>query len=219
MPTSALRLLSPLLLGLGLLIGIGTQPGEVCAQSLGSVPDSVRQAALADFHGADLQGKDGPLAKAGMDLLLLYHLSSARRVSDFEENAAPEGIPDAMQVRNGRVVVDAIAANDVAALRADLESLGMTGAASAGQIVSGSFPIARIPDLARLETLQGVRPALAKTQSANSKAGRGGGATTGALRPGQIGEQDADRQHVAGRQCKDRRGSGRFSSHRPLPVS
>jgi hypothetical protein len=66
------------------------------------------------------------------------------------------------------VTIDAVAAGDVAALAADLDSLGMTDGATAGGLVSGRFPITKIPALARLETLRGVQPARARTHSDRS---------------------------------------------------
>lgn len=124
-------------------------------------PDSIRRHALRDFHGADLEGKDGPLAKAGMDLLLLYHRFRAEETSGIQggDNSGSE-----MQIRDGRVTIDAIATATPEALKTDLEALGLTEAAVAGRIVSGRFPIAKIPDLARLSTLRGVQPSRAQTR-------------------------------------------------------
>jgi len=143
--------------------------GAVFAQP--SAPDSVRRAALTDFHGPDLTGKDGPLAKAGLDLLLLYHRhrsGSDRSPSIRTEDASTETSQGGLQIQNGRVVIDAVAAGDVTALAADLDSLGMTDVATAGGLVSGRVPIPKIPALARLETLRGVQPARARTHSDRS---------------------------------------------------
>ncbi len=156
------RTIALLLVLVGLWAG-GTDAG---GQDRSGIPDSIRQAALEDYHGPDRQGKDGPLAKAGLDLLLLYHR--------YQASASTGGLraePDAprtaggMQVRNGRVVIDAIAADSASALRNDLEALGLTDGATAGRLVSGQFPIARIPDLARLESLRSIRPSRARTHA------------------------------------------------------
>jgi hypothetical protein len=127
--------------------------------------DSVRQAALRDFHGADLQGKDGPLARAGLDLLLLYHEHRHREDSDAERFMSER---TGLEVRDGTVVVDATAAGAAEQLRHDLEALGMIGAEAAGGLVSGRLPVDRIPEAARLESLRGLMPSRAQTQ-----AGRG----------------------------------------------
>ena len=163
----------------------------VLAQSP-SLPDSVRRAALEAFHGPDLKGKDGPLAKAGLDLLLLYHQHRTRPggaqalSSAAESGGAARG---GLQIQDGRVVIDATAAGDVAALAADLDSLGMTDVATAGGLVSGRFPIAKIPALARLPTLRGVVPSRMRTQSGASG---GDAAPARSLRP-----EDVDRPRAA----------------------
>ena len=139
---------------------------DAWGQNRSGIPDSIRQAALEDYHGPDRRGKDGPLAKAGLDLLLLYHRHQASASTDGlrAEPDAPSTV-GGMQVRNGRVVIDAIAAESASALQEDLEVLGLTGGATAGRLVSGQFPIAKIPDLARLKSLRSVRPSRARTHS------------------------------------------------------
>jgi len=123
--------------------------------------DSIRAAALRDFHGPDLEGKDGPLAKAGLDLLVLYHeyrVARAQGTSSFTPSLSGARVID------GDVVIDAVARDTAAALRADLEALGLTDAATAGRLVSGRFPIDSIPALATLESLRGVVPAQMRTR-------------------------------------------------------
>ena len=133
--------------------------------------DSLRQAAAEDYHGADLRGKDGPLSKADMDLLLLYHRWTRRAVDR-------QGVSESLQIQNGRVTVDAIAAGTVADLASDLKRLGAKNVATAGALVSGQIPISAIPDAARLPTLQSMRPSRPRTQSSGS----GPGAVSGAIR-------------------------------------
>jgi hypothetical protein len=133
--------------------------------------DSLRQAAAEDYHGADLRGKDGPLSKAGMDLLLLYH----RWTSGAADR---QGVSESLQIQNGRVTVDAIAAGTAADLASDLKRLGAKNVATAGALVSGQIPISAIPDAARLPTLQSMRPSRPRTQSSGS----GPGAVSGAIR-------------------------------------
>jgi hypothetical protein len=133
--------------------------------------DSLRQAAAEDYHGADLRGKDGPLSKAGMDLLLLYHRWTSGAVDR-------QGVSGSLQIQNGRVTVDAIAAGTAADLASDLKRLGAKNVATAGALVSGQIPISAIPDAARLPTLQSMRPSRPRTQSSGS----GPGAVSGAIR-------------------------------------
>ncbi len=160
-------------LAIGVLLAVlcGSTAGTGLAQS--NVADGVRRAALEDFHGPDLEGKDGPLAKAGLDLLLLYHQrrADARRSPSIQSGDESTGARrGGLQTQDGRVVIDAIAAGDVPALATDLDSLGATDLASAGGLVSARIPIEKIPDLARLETLRGVQPARARTRSGRSSA-------------------------------------------------
>lgn len=115
--------------------------------------DSVRARALQDFHGADMSGKDGPLAKAGLDLLVLYHEHQA-----FQQQNGDTFAPSVAgaRVTDGHVTIDAIAQDEAKQLRADLEALGFTNVAVAGRVVSGRLPIDQIPALAELESLRGV---------------------------------------------------------------
>ena len=160
-----------------LILAIGGLPRTASAQ----VPDSVRQAALQDFHGNDLTGKDGPLAKAGMDLLILYHARSTTNLGAGQTPGAPSATPgepggtgalEGMQVRDGRVAVEAMAAGDPEVLVQDLEGLGATRVQRAGPLVSAQLPISRIPDLARLASLNQARQAQSTTGAVT-------GATTG----------------------------------------
>lgn len=155
---------------------IGEAPLAVAQQPA----DSIREAALRDYHGPDLEGKDGPLAKAGLDLLVLYHEYQAHR----DEGADTSFTPNVSGVRvvDGRVTVDAIASGSADTLRQELEALGLTNAATAGRVVSGRVPLDRVPDLAKLESLRSVAPSRMQTRT---DPGASGGAVV------QPGEQQA----------------------------
>ncbi|MHC4717542.1 MAG: S8 family peptidase, partial [Planctomycetota bacterium] len=66
-----------------------------------------------------------------------------------------------VRVSGGSVVIDAVASGDAAALLADLEALGLAGAASSGPVVSGRFPLTALDELAALESLNFASPAMA----------------------------------------------------------
>lgn len=125
----------------------------------------VRQQALEAFHGPDLEGKDGPLAKAGFDLALLYYEWKAAQQQGTAADVAPSS---SLPVRAGRVTIDATAAQSPSALRDSLEALGLTNAAQAGPVVSGRLPIAAIPEAARLDNLRAMRPSRAQTHGGTS---------------------------------------------------
>lgn len=116
--------------------------------------DSIRTAALRDYHGRDLEGKDGPLAKAGRSLLVLYHEYEAFRTRhpDSTFSSTISGLP----TRNGRVAVEAVATDSAGALLTDLETLGLEDGLTGGRVVSGWLPIDQIPAMARLESLRGL---------------------------------------------------------------
>ena len=121
--------------------------------------DGVQQRANAAFHGADGQGKDGPLAKMGTDLTRLYYEHDAHIASGTKSPFVPRVRP--MPVRDGYVTIDAVAQTNAVALVADLKALGLQDAAVAGRMVSGRLPIAAIPEAAALTDLRFARPARA----------------------------------------------------------
>ncbi|MCS3827625.1 hypothetical protein GGP85_003095 [Salinibacter ruber] len=146
-------------------------PFEGQAQELR--PEIERQAQEA-FHGPDLEGKDGPMAKVGLDLARLYY----RREYALQEGKIEEGKPEeekpgketpfkapaSMQVDSGGVVVDAIAVSDSAeALRQSLAGLGAESLALSGRIVSGRLPIGMLLQAADLSALRSMQPARART--------------------------------------------------------
>jgi hypothetical protein len=66
-----------------------------------------------------------------------------------------------VRVIDDRVLVDAVASDDVNALKADLVSLGMQQAVAFGRIVSGQLPISAIPAMAALPSLNFARASAA----------------------------------------------------------
>jgi Ca2+-binding RTX toxin-like protein len=78
--------------------------------------------------------------------------------------AQPNTVPDLfrgnslLQIFGGYVVVEAAASSDVAALKTDLERLGLVRGTSFGNQVSGLLPIGAITQAAQLQSLSFVRP-------------------------------------------------------------
>jgi hypothetical protein len=122
-------------------------------------------------HGADLSGKDGPMKAVG-DALIQLHVRHQRGLPLQAKNEHPEtsasvdettprrvrGEPG-LQVDEESVAVDALATESGAALKRDLEALGLEKAAVAGRIVSGRLPIAAIAEAAAVNGLQSLTAA------------------------------------------------------------
>jgi len=99
--------------------------------------------------------KNGPMEKISAELLALYdaYLAAQRLGIPF---AASDPL---VRIVDDRVIVDAVASGNVAALESDLRALGMRETVSAGRIVSGQLPISAIVALANLQSLRFVRAA------------------------------------------------------------
>jgi len=100
------------------------------------------------------------LAKVGPELQALYQAYLAGRRS-----GQPLVVPNPLiRVVEDRVIVDAVASDGVDELKASLVALDMEQAVSAGRIVSGQLPIAKIPAMAALPSLRFARAAMSTTR-------------------------------------------------------
>lgn len=158
MPASVLTGLPPrsFLLGMAALLLLMTAMNESHAQD----SDEVREAAMRDYHGDDMTGKDGPAAKAGMNLLLLYHAHQSGEISGASSIDDGKGV----QVENGRVTVDIVAVDQGEVLVQRISDLGGHNVAARGRVVSAQIPISAIREVAMLDELQQMRPARAATR-------------------------------------------------------
>ena len=123
--------------------------------------------ALTSFSGDDLVGKDGPMVKVGLDLSLLYH-----EHKDFLQRGGEPVLKQAfksslplMRINNGRVVIDAVAVDDVNTLVQKLLLLGMENISTYGRMVSGRLPISSLAQVARTSSLKFARPAYAQARA------------------------------------------------------
>ncbi len=106
--------------------------------------------------------KPGKMAKVSPELISVYEQYSSYLKS---HNAGVFQPTDRLvRVIDDRVVVDAVASDDVNALKADLVALGMQQAVAYGRIVSGQLPISAIPAVAALPSLNFARAAAASMQ-------------------------------------------------------
>ena len=106
--------------------------------------------------------KPGKMSKVSPELISVYEQYSTHVKS---HNAGAFQPTDRLvRVIDDRVVVDAVASDDVNALKADLLTLGMQQAVAFGRIVSGQLPISAIPAMAALPSLNFARAAAASMQ-------------------------------------------------------
>jgi subtilisin family serine protease len=116
--------------------------------------------------GTDLLAKHDARAKVGQALFNLYlefesHLR--RRGADGVRQFQPSNRE--LNVVDGYVVIDAVAAGDPGALRTDLQALKMQDLAAVGSYVSGRLPILSINKMAALESLNFASPAYCTTHA------------------------------------------------------
>jgi hypothetical protein len=102
------------------------------------------------------------MSKVAPELTSLYDEYSSYLTSHGSKPFQPAN--PLVRVIDSRVVVDAVASGEVNALKADLMSLGMQKAVAFGRIVSGELPIAAIPAMAALPSLNFARAAFGLRQ-------------------------------------------------------
>ncbi|MGD9723302.1 MAG: Calx-beta domain-containing protein [Pirellulales bacterium] len=133
------------------------------------------QAALVDFHGPDLVGKDGPMARVGFDLTLLYE---EQRFHQQQHPGTPfEPSSDSrLQVNGDWVTVNFAGMGDVNALTAQLTTLGMRNIEVAGSQFAGEIRMDALGALAAVPSLVLARPSyepIVHTGSVQSQADAG----------------------------------------------
>lgn len=133
------------------------------APAASQTPDPFREQAEVAVHGPDRTGKDGPMASVGMDLAMLYYRYRSHTLE--ASDPGPFEAPPSMPVQDGGVVIDAVASGEAAALRTDLDRLGLTNGATAGRVVSGRIPILALEQVAGLSSLQSARPSYRRTST------------------------------------------------------
>lgn len=145
------------------ILAMGFSTAPTAAQQLPQrpEPEGIEKEALEAFHGEDLKGKDGPLSKAGMELLTLYYRHE-RAGGDATADSLTDGL--AIRLKGDMLVVDAIAREGhTERLLSQFSNLGATELASQGPVVSGLLPIEKIPEAAKADALQSLRSAVAQT--------------------------------------------------------
>jgi hypothetical protein len=106
--------------------------------------------------------KEQRASKIAPELIALHQEYAAHLAASSQEPFRSRN--KLLQIVDGHVIIDAVAAGETSALRGDLTALGMRNAVSFGRMVSGQLPIAAIPQLAKLPSLAFARAAVATTQ-------------------------------------------------------
>lgn len=131
-------------------------PGLSAAHA--QAPDSSGEAQVDwAVHGADGQGKDGPMSSLDRGLIALYYRYRAHKAEASSD--APFKAHENMPVQDSLVTIDAIASGAPEALLDSLRRLGLQKGARAGRLVSGKLPIGALRAAAQLSGLQSMRPA------------------------------------------------------------
>ena len=159
------RLKLPSIAWAAALIAVGLAPASVIAE--GETPTT----AITLHNASEVFGigtGEKVRSRAGQGLLALYREYQAYLQ---QANAQARG-PSGFRSRNfmaptaaGYVSIDTAAAGDPEILAADLEALGLEGAAVFGRMVSGHLPMSAIPALEALDSLQFAYPAYAMAQA------------------------------------------------------
>lgn len=126
------------------------------------LPPSQLQRAPGAPSRAGLE-KPAPGTRVSQELQQLYREFTRFASRGGDRSFVPQN--PVLRVRDDRVAIDAVAAFDAQQLRAELEALGLKKAAVFGRMVGGLLPIASIPSMQELATLNFARAAMATTNS------------------------------------------------------
>jgi hypothetical protein len=125
-------------------------PGPVDYQAL------IEQGFVADFHGPDGYGKDGPLSKVGTDLTLLYNEFKVHQ--QYSPSVPFVGSHGDWMISNGQVAVDALTRGNATLFQQQIVGIGGTVVVQDDTFVSALVPIGALPQLAQIANLQFARP-------------------------------------------------------------
>lgn len=101
---------------------------------------------------------DSNSPKISQDLMNIYKSYQARKREGWKDLGGEGDLGQPrIPISDGFVTIDAIASNNAATLKKDMETLGLKNSAMFGRVVSGLFPIAEIPKLSALKSLKFVR--------------------------------------------------------------
>ncbi|MCK5003283.1 MAG: S8 family serine peptidase [Gammaproteobacteria bacterium] len=163
-PLSSLLLLALLTSNLAMAAAPARAQAPTILQNL-NTPVGLR--ALASFSGPDHIGKDGPMAKVGLDLALLYqeHRDFMMQGGQGVLNRPFKTSLPLARIKNDKVVIDTAAVDNVKMLVNELTVLGMVNISTYGKMVSGYLPISSLEQAAKIQQLNFARPAYARVMT------------------------------------------------------
>ena len=115
----------------------------------------IHQAALIDFHGPDLSGKDGPLSNLGFDLTFLFNEFQFHETHSNGPFTAFNGL---IRTIDDQVGVRIVAENDLEDIQAPVNGLGLQNHVIGGAVLAGLLPIESLDELAALDEVRFARP-------------------------------------------------------------
>ncbi len=147
-----------------MLLPVTSQAAKIPAHepeppAMSSRQHAAAQQATAAVQGANRNHKSGLMSRLGYELALAHaEFQAFRAISDRGQFRASN---KQLRVHQDTVLIDAVAADDVLALKTALMGLGMKHVAVYGRYVSGYLPIKNLPRATALTTLRFARASLA----------------------------------------------------------
>ena len=122
---------------------------------------------MIDYHGEDMEGKDGELATVGFNLALLYHEYQAHQCANPNTEFASD------QARfdrtDGFVTIEGSARDGMGGKLAErLRNLGADRVAGSKNAVSGIIPIEKIPQVAKINAASSLWSSQGTTDSGSA---------------------------------------------------
>ena len=130
-----------------------SHPSKVaCQNTLSKAPTKQKQCSSRPVFYQTIQGSPGVVG----DFIRSTNKKTNRK--DWEAYTEQQQYDETLILWKDKVLIEAVAKQDAANLKATLEKLGLERSSSFGRMVSGLFPIAQIEKLEAIQNLLSVRP-------------------------------------------------------------
>lgn len=135
------------------------------AFNIDNAANSISVRAIDAIEGRDKVLKNGVMSKAGYDLAFIFH-----EHGDYQKKGGFKVLKKEFRstvklarIKNEKILIDAVASNDVNALVDELINMGMENISIFGRVVSGYLPISSLDKAAALSVLKTARASYART--------------------------------------------------------